>query len=158
MWRPCKPTLVLLPLVAVALVALASPGPVLAHAAEVHLETVRAVAVVARYDTGAPMAGAQITVYSPANPAEPWLRAQADAEGRLVFVPDAHVGRWSVQARHAGHGAVAHLMREEEDGTLAAGWQTAPASGPDPLQKGLMAASVIWGCIGTALYFRRRNT
>jgi len=81
MWRPCKPTLVLLPLVAVALVALASLGPVLAHAAEVHLETVRAVAVAARYDTG-----------------------------------------------------------------------------PDPLQKGLMAASVIWGCIGTALYFRRRST
>ncbi len=131
-------------------------GPAFGHGAFMDVSGVRAVEIHARYDTGAPMADAQVLVYAPDNPAEPWLRAVADSEGRFVFVPDDRPGRWAIQARQAGHGAMNYFTLEDEGGASVA--VTASASGQiDLLQRTVMIASVVWGCIGTALYFRRRR-
>lgn len=136
-----------------------APALAAAHGALVEATPVDAVAVVAVYDTGEPMAGAQIAVFAPDDPMTPWLRGVADDAGGFVFVPGPQAGRWTVQARHAGHGAVAHVLRGvTESGPSAAAMPVAAASRlGTPVQRGVMAACVIWGLVGTALYFRRRS-
>lgn len=133
-------------------------GPALAHGAIVEAAPTSAVAVQARYDSGAPMAGARVTVFAPDDPARPWAVGQADADGRFLFRPDpSRPGRWAVQARQAGHGGMAYL-------DIAAGPDPAapdpagaavPAPGLTWPQRLLMLACVGWGCIGTAAYFLR---
>lgn len=129
-------------------------GPATSHAAFVDVAPVDAVSVTARYDTGEPMANAQVTVFAPDNPAQPWAIAQTDAAGRYVFVPADQSGQWAIQVRQAGHGAMRYL----EVGTDAAVSLSAPpaaASGLSLMQRLLMVACVGWGSVGTALYFRR---
>jgi nickel transport protein len=137
----------------------AAPGAALAHGAQVEARAVEAIAVSAVYDTGEPMAGAQVSVFAPDDPMTPWLQGVADESGRFVFVPDAQAGRWTVQARHAGHGTVAHVVRGAD--RSAASGEALPVSAQGrlgtPLQRSVMAACVIWGFVGTALYFRRRT-
>jgi nickel transport protein len=139
----------------VAMALLVAPAIARGHAAVVHVESRGAVVVTARYDGGEPMARAQVRVFAPNHPAEPWLHGVTDADGRFMFVPDAWTGRWSVQVREAGHGAIAHVMVTEATATEAIRITSShDRSLPQTLA---MAASVVWGCIGTALYFRRRG-
>lgn len=158
--------------------------PVLAqaHGALLEQRTVPAIAVRAMYDTGEPMKTAQITVYAPNDPAKPWLTGKADPEGHFRFVPDPAIpGQWTIQAREAGHGALIYVTLGSEqaapaaDATVAAATTTATAtsgasasphaptvqpgtSAPahSPLQRWVMVACVVWGFIGTALFFTRK--
>lgn len=137
------------------------PAAAAAHGATVSASFAPAIAVEARYDTGEPMAGAQVTVFAPGEPATPWLRGVADDAGRFVFLPDGRAGRWTVQARHAGHGAIVHLApaaSAHEPVAAATGPRdTRSEVGATPLQSAVMAIAVIWGLVGTALYFRRKG-
>lgn len=64
------------------------------------------VEITAVFDTGEPMAGAPITVFSPRHPTHAWLTGWADRDGRFRFVPDAeYPGYWTVRVREEGHGA-----------------------------------------------------
>jgi nickel transport protein len=135
------------------LVAVLLAGPVAAHGAFVDLAQVEAVAIHARYDTGAPMAEAQVSVFAPDNPAQPWLTGQADAEGRFVFTPNDTQGRWAVQVRQAGHGAMGYVEVGAE-GVATIVMSRATGLGLTWAQRALMVACVLWGCVGTALYFR----
>lgn len=138
-------------------------GPAFGHAAIVQASEVAAVRVEGFYDTGEPMAGAQVAIFAPDDPAQPWLRGRTDAEGVFLFVPDGREGRWSAQIRQAGHGGIAYLertatgapptMAQTTMAQIQAGAQG--SAGLTLLQKGVMVASLVWGCIGTALYFRR---
>lgn len=68
----------------------------------------------ADFDTGEPMAEAQVTIYSPEDPLTPWLTGTADARGRYVFIIDPEMpGIWDIQYRKAGHGDIVHLQLEE---------------------------------------------
>lgn len=129
----------------------AAPGTAAAHAALVAAETAQAIRLTATYDTGTAMAGAQVVVFAPDDPATVWLRGETDAEGRFHFLPDRErPGRWTVQVRQAGHGAMAHVDTGAEG----------PAdivAGPPPqslLQRLVMVGLVVWGALGTALYVR----
>lgn len=133
---------------------LLAPGTAMSHAAFVQADEVQAVRVEGRYETGEPMAGAQVTVFAPDNAAEPWQQGQTDAAGVFLFVPDDQPGRWAVRLRQAGHGGMAYLDIAA-DTTAPLVLTTARAAAPSPVQKTVMAACVVWGCIGTALYFRR---
>ncbi|MGY6632565.1 MAG: carboxypeptidase-like regulatory domain-containing protein [Alkalilacustris sp.] len=143
----------------------ATPPPALGHAALLDAEATTAVRLHARYDTGAPMAGAQVIIYAPDAPADAWSHGTTDAAGRYVFVPDmALPGRWTVQVRQAGHGAVAHVTLGADAGArdgdaAAAGAVSIRTDSPpaSPLQRAVMIALVAWGALGTALYFRRRR-
>lgn len=156
--------------------------PALAHAHGARLEhhTVQGVALRAMYDTGEPMQAAQITVYAPSDPATPWLTGKADKEGRFSFVPDPSIaGMWAVQAREAGHGAMVQFAIGHASAAAAtpasaaadgAAIATTPpvASSPahalsgnsahSPMQLWVMAASVVWGFVGTGLFFARKRT
>jgi nickel transport protein len=123
-----------------------------AHGAKIDYTVDMAIEIVARYDSGEPMAGAQVSVYAPDDPTTPWLTGVCDDEGRFRFTPDtSKPGTWDVQVRQAGHGDIVHIpVGEGSAGTGGAGGYT-------PLQIVLMAACVIWGAVGTALYFWRRK-
>lgn len=139
-----------------------SPAPALAHAALVEAHMLAAIRIVAVYDTGEPMAQAQVIVYAPDAPASAWSRGVTDDEGRFDFVPDpALPGRWSVQVRQAGHGAIAHV--DIPSATEGARVETAVliatdgSAGLTLLQRLTMVALVAWGALGTGLFFMRRR-
>lgn len=128
------------------------PTYTLAHGVNIQYTSEIEIVIIARYDTGTPMAGAQVTVYAPDNPSTPWLTGVCDDEGRFSFTPDTTMpGTWDVQVRLAGHGGMVHIPFGEGDTA------TGGIGGHSYLQIALMAACVIWGSLGTALYFRRRR-
>ena len=135
----------------------------IAHGVDLQYQTTQAIWVQATYDTGAPLANAQVTVYAPDSDT-PWLKGTTDGQGKFTFTPDpTKSGIWQVKARLAGHGDVLNIAVGEAGsaGAIAADRTYLEASrgttGYTPLQKGVMAASVIWGAIGTALFFVRRK-
>lgn len=155
------------PAVAAALCCLMPVG-VQAHGALIEYKTVPGIALQAKYDNGELMTTAQITVYAPNNPDQPWLTGKGDKEGRFSFVPDpAITGAWKIMAREAGHGAMAHFMvggkaAAADAGASAPAATAAPAAAVEttaqsPLQRWLMGASAVWGLIGTALFFARKK-
>jgi nickel transport protein len=138
--------------IGVLVLSLLLPTQALAHGVNIQYSSDIKIEIVARYDTGTPMAGAQVTVYAPDDPSTPWLTGVCDDEGRFSFTPDASIpGSWDVQVRLAGHGGIVHVPVGE--GTATSGG----IGGYSFLQIALMAACVIWASIGTALYFRRRR-
>ena len=120
-----------------------------AHGARIEYAVSMSIDIVARYDTGEPMAGGQVTVYAPDDPSTPWLTGFCDEEGRFTFTPDASIpGTWDVQVRQSGHGDMVHIPIDE--GMVASG-----GAGFTTLQIVLMGICVIWGFVGTALFFSR---
>ena len=122
-----------------------------AHGAHIEYTITMAVEIVAAYDTGSPMAGGQVTVYAPDDPATPWLEGVCDEDGRFVFTPDpTKPGTWDVQVRQAGHGDMVHIPIGEDVAMTGGG-------GYSTFQIVLMSACVIWGFVGTALFFSRNR-
>jgi len=130
---------------------MALPLPAYAHGAKIEYTIGMTVEIVATYDSGEPMAEAQVTVYAPDDPSTPWMTGVCDDEGRFSFTPDTTItGTWDVQVRQAGHGDIVHIPIGADSTSDGSGGYT-------PLQIALMAVCVIWGSIGTALYFSRRR-
>ncbi|MBE9182681.1 carboxypeptidase regulatory-like domain-containing protein [Oculatella sp. LEGE 06141] len=143
----------------------------IAHGVEINYQTTEAIAINATYDTGEPMAEAQVIVYAPDDPSTPWMTGTTDEQGRFLFAPDrAQSGNWEVAVRQAGHGEILSIP---VDGEAASETEQAPAPSSEtaaveqtagrannldalsPLQKGVMGGAVLWGFIGTALFFAR---
>lgn len=107
------------------------------------------------------MAEAQVQVYSPEDPQTPVFTGITDEAGQFVFVPD-QPGDWEVSVRQAGHGDIAVIPvdtggiegNDTETGvTIAEDFSDSAAL--NPLQRTIIAASVTWGFVGTALFFWR---
>ncbi len=157
----------------------------IAHGANIDYHTTSALQIIATYDSGTPMAEAQVVVYSPEDPTTAWLTGTTDENGRFLFTPDPEIaGTWEVQVRQAGHGDIIAIpvnsTTSEASGDLPdeALGEGEPSSTGDtvaiasessrsqsssafhslsPVQKGLMGGAVIWGFVGTALYFTPRQ-
>ena len=139
-------------LIFVLILGLVLPIKALAHGAKIEYTVNMAIELVATYDNGEPMAGAQVVVYAPDDPTTPWLSGVCDNEGRFSFTPDtSKPGMWDIQVRQAGHGDIVHIPIGKD--TLVTG----STGGYTVLQIVLMAACVFWGSVGTALYFSRRR-
>ncbi|MEM7798980.1 MAG: carboxypeptidase-like regulatory domain-containing protein [Chloroflexota bacterium] len=127
-------------------------GPASAHGTLINYEIKTTVDLIANFDDGSPMENAEITVFSPEDPSTPWLQGIADEEGRFSFSPDPAVtGDWDVRVRQAGHGDLISIPVTSE--SISSG----VAGGQSNLQRLIMAAAVIWGFVGTALYFSARS-
>ena len=162
-----------LPLLLAALGSIGWVTPVLAHGAHIEYQPTESIQIQARYDSGEPMQGAQVMVYSPENLSDPWTQGMTDDQGRFVFAPDpSQPGNWEVTVRQAGHGDIVAIPVAGEDATIASnefgggdagadlseGTQSvaAPQSGQlSPVQQGITIGAVIWGFVGTALFFAR---
>ena len=131
--------------------------PVYGHGAHLYWEmNGDSVKVTAAFDDGQPMDGAQVTVFSEAAPTVAYTSGIADENGEFTFLPDAQISQnWDVQARKAGHGDIIHFsLTEDDDDELITGKNFTV------LQIVIMSASVVWGFIGTALFFaskRKKN-
>ncbi|MEL6222949.1 MAG: carboxypeptidase regulatory-like domain-containing protein [Cyanobacteria bacterium J06627_8] len=57
------------------------------------------------FSSGEPVEEAQVTIYSPENPDEPWAELTTDEDGRFSFVPDEAVaGDWEIRIEQGiGH-------------------------------------------------------
>ncbi|MBA7593495.1 hypothetical protein ES703_00418 [subsurface metagenome] len=136
------------------LIILGLPTEVHAHGVVIKYTSDIEIEIVATYDTGEPMDGAQVLVYAPDDPSTPWLTGVCDDKGHFTFTPDtSKPGIWDVKIRQAGHGGIIHIPVGED--AVATGSSGGGYSG---LQIVLMAACVTWGIIGTALYLSSRKT
>lgn len=130
-----------------------------AHGVKLEYQNTQAIQLQAAYETGEPMAKAQVAIFAPNDPAKPWLTGTTDDQGRFVFTPDsAQSGSWEVQVRQAGHGDVLTIPIGGQAANLPSSSPSQPRTaeyGYTPLQQAVLVGSVIWGCIGTALYFSR---
>jgi len=128
-----------------------------AHGAKAEYKITSAVEIKAQYDSGFPMKKAQVTIYAPDNPSQPWKQGITDEQGNFTFTPDTtKTGYWEVKVRQAGHGALITIPIESKNSLSS---KSTPLNQNNaefsPLQKGVIIGSVIWGCIGTALFFQR---
>ena len=150
-------------------------APAFAHGVQVQYQPVAAIAIAAHYDSGEPMAAAQVLVYAPDNPKEPWLTGVTDAAGKFTFTPEGdRPGNWEVTVRQAGHGARV-TVPWQNPGATAEEALTTPET-PDvsqitpaialaatnekpgslsPMQRGITMGAMIWGFVGTALFFSK---
>ncbi|MBM3699677.1 MAG: carboxypeptidase regulatory-like domain-containing protein [Actinobacteria bacterium] len=136
----------------IVIVLIIPAGDLAAHGVILEYTQNSSVEITARYDYGEPMSGAQVAVFAPGSPSEPWLTGTCDDSGKFSFVPDTQIpGLWEVQVRQAGHGDIIRIQISEGSAgpSGAGGFTTA--------QKIIMAAAVIWGLVGTALFFTRRR-
>lgn len=123
-----------------------------AHGARIEYVVDITIEIVATYDSGEPMDGAQVVVYAPDDLTTPWITGVCDDEGRFSFTPDtSKPGTWDVQVRQAGHGDIVHIPVGEGAAAIVS------SGGYSTLQIVLMSVCVIWGIAGTALYFSRRR-
>jgi nickel transport protein len=126
----------------------------LAHGVVADYSRISGIEITAAYDNGQPFAGAGLVVYAPDNPAEAWTSATLDERGKFSFVPDHSIpGTWSVQIRKTGHGTMIHIPISEME-VITHG---APTGSLTLAQKAVIAISIVWGFIGTALFFSTRK-
>ena len=142
-----------------------------AHGVQIEHNTTQAIEINAKYDTGTPLENAQVTVYSPDDPTTPWKRGTTDERGNFVFAPDpSKTGYWEVKVRRAGHGGLTSIpvgtqtdnaqvsaSEPAENKSDPSSFYSQASRGLSPLQKGLIIGAVIWGCVGTALFFSKFN-
>ncbi len=127
------------------------PAAAFGHGVNIEYQTTKAVEFTASYDTGEPVSNGQVTIYSPDDPSTPWKTGQCDEKGRFTFTPDPSMqGTWDIQVRKAGHGGMIHVNVDGEEAV-------AGSTGYTTTQIVLMVACVVWGLIGTALFFKRRK-
>ena len=154
---------------------LSAQSSAIAHGVRITYQVSPALEIQASYDNGEEMANAQVAVYAPNAPSEPWLKGTTDAAGRFVFIPDSSLdGHWEVKVRQAGHGNIVAVSPEDVlatsdpsdlsddlSGLSDRSAKTAPVLSGDtrytPPQLFLMGASGVWGFVGTALFFIRRK-
>ncbi|MGD1949108.1 MAG: carboxypeptidase-like regulatory domain-containing protein [Leptolyngbyaceae cyanobacterium] len=117
--------------------------------------------VQASYTSGQPMAEAQVIVYSPEKPDEPWTTGQTSEQGEFEFNPDTQ-GNWEVVIRQAGHGTSVSVpvntqaAQRLEHRLVSTGSTTVIASEPlTVVQRWASAGAAFWGLIGTVLFFSR---
>lgn len=140
--------------VGVAAIAIAlTPWAASAHGAHVQARTTNAVEVQATYDSGEPLAAATVQVFAPDDPQTPVFTGVTDEAGYYVFAPT-QPGDWEVSVRQAGHGDIA-VVPVAADGVIASSFTN--DGGLSLGQRLIVAGSVTWGCVGTALFFGRRG-
>jgi nickel transport protein len=157
------------------------PTAALGHGVIMEQQETEAIEVVAQFDTGEPMSEAQVVVFSPEDPQNPWSQGRTDSQGRFWFRPDQDiVGTWEVIVRQAGHGGMVTVEVSDENADLTAesttesesdaGTETpsggngtssraasANAAGLSPGHQAILMGTTVWGFVGTALFFWRRK-
>lgn len=148
----------------------------LAHGSKITYQQTQSLEIIAEYDNGEPMKNAQVVIYAPKNPTQPWLKGITDNQGKFRFTPDSSlVGDWSVKVRLGGHGKIINIpisststasnfknntgnFQNQETMMIKSGITSEINNVQHTmLQKLMMAATGIWGFIGTALFFARKK-
>ncbi|WP_353258748.1 hypothetical protein [Prochlorothrix hollandica] len=139
-----------------------TPAPAAAHGASIDYTVESQIHLQARYDSGEPMAQAAVVIYSPQNPTEPWQTLTTDDQGQIQFTPDpSQPGEWAVKVRQAGHGNLITIVVGDgggKEGEPTVALAQTPATGSlSPSQKVIILGSMVWGFVGTGLFFMRKS-
>ncbi len=146
----------------------------IAHGANITIKDVRAYEIEAVYDSGDPMVKAQVSVFGSENPQVPVETGITDEQGRWVWIAD-QPGNWTFQVRQAGHGGLADLevfaqgegvdllspdgvIAEDSASSQALAAHQTRGSAASPMPRWIAIGSIVWGAIGTALFFSRRSS
>jgi nickel transport protein len=111
----------------------------------------KGIGIEARYSDSSPLSDSEVTVFSPSNDKDPFLKGITDKYGRFMFIPDTK-GTWTISVDDGmGH-------KKEKKITVSESFeaQVSDNGSFSTMQLVVMALSVIWGLTGTALYFRKR--
>ena len=123
------------------------------HGAIYEVLTGGVVGIRASFDTGEPMAAARVLVFAPGE-TEKYYETKTDRNGIVCFSPD-RKGMWVIQVlAEGGHGLRINLP---VDSSMSVQPRAESASGSSYLQKIIMAIAVVWGFIGTGLFFSRKR-
>ncbi|MGK7943500.1 MAG: carboxypeptidase regulatory-like domain-containing protein [Microcystaceae cyanobacterium] len=94
----------------VLLISLLSPSKTLAHAVETDYFVDDDLEITSIFSTGEPLKEAEVEIYAPNNPSEPWMKGNTDEQGRFSFKPDSSIpGEWEVRitdTESPGHGDI----------------------------------------------------
>jgi nickel transport protein len=156
-----------------------------AHGIKIIPEINQAISLQAEYDSGLPMQQAQVIVYAPNQPNKPWMQGITNEEGKFIFIPDSKLsGNWQIKVSQAGHGnsinvpysppkivaekstVISNNSNNNQTKNLTNNQliNNSPTDNSSilsenyQLQKSLMIASIVWGCVGTALFFARTKS
>ncbi|MDJ0553544.1 MAG: carboxypeptidase regulatory-like domain-containing protein [Microcoleaceae cyanobacterium MO_207.B10] len=140
--------------------SLSLQGKAMAHGVKIKHQFTPAIKINAAFDSGTPFNNAEVIVYAPNDPAKPWLKGTTDNQGNFIFSPDSSLsGYWEIQVRQAGHGGMVSVPfgvdKSHKNANYRSNYLASSSGDYNPLQKGLMIGSVIWGFVGTALFFSR---
>ena len=133
--------------------AIAISEGVMAHGVTIKTEITSHVEIQALHDSGTPMVQGQVQVFSPQNSETAQFTGQTDDQGRYQFTPT-ESGLWEVLVRQSGHGE-SQTLSVDLDGITPQ--VLASTESTNLTQRLLTIGSVIWGCVGTALYFKGRS-
>ncbi|MGL6282824.1 MAG: carboxypeptidase regulatory-like domain-containing protein [Microcoleaceae cyanobacterium] len=156
-----------------------------AHAIKIIPEINQAISLQAKYESGLPMQQAQVIVYAPNQPNKPWMQGMTNNEGKFIFIPDNKLsGNWQIKVSQAGHGNIINIpyfpsnivaekstvISNNSNNNLTNNLTNNQLINNTPtnnsqilsenyqIQKSLMIASIVWGCVGTALFFVRTKS
>ncbi len=139
--------------VALLMIFLAAPS-LYSHGTKYEIVNSGEIGVKAMYDSGEAMAMANVLVFHPGS-ASSSDSIKTDKNGVFYFTPDVP-GTWTFQVRDtSGHGMRINLQIDE---SLSVKSGNQSGSGLNMIQKVIMALSIVWGAIGTALYFKGRKS
>ncbi len=138
--------------VCIALFILMVTALIFGHGTKYEILQSNTIGIKAMFDTGDPMASAKVLIFAP-DETKAASTAITDSNGVFYFTPD-KAGTWAMQVRDkSGHGMRINL--EVNESMVLASDQKL-SNTVSYFQKILMALCVIWGCIGTALYFKKK--
>jgi len=109
----------------------------------------------AMFETGEPMTGCDVLVFPPGNTV-PSDTLTTDSSGVFGFKPEKTEGDWVLQVRaQGGHGL---RINYKPFDTGSSGEPVLSTSAiPETIKNWICALCVLWGFIGTALFFKRRK-
>jgi nickel transport protein len=134
-------------------IAATAVGTIRAHGTEIIYQVEDGIVIIdAIFDSGEPMANAQIVAYAPDNPSDPYYQGITDENGHIAFPIDpAITGSWDISVRTAGHGEMLHIPVDSSTTSLInAGNESRSQS-----QTIMLAGGVVVILGGIALYFMR---
>ncbi|HPF05961.1 MAG TPA: hypothetical protein PK293_07985 [Spirochaetota bacterium] len=135
------------------LIILALAASAYSHGTKYEIVRSGKIDIKAMFDSGEPMSDADILVFPPGS-TKASVTERADAKGIFSFAPD-RAGTWTLQVRDkTGHGMRINLDIDE---TLSIKGDSPDGSGLNTAQKVIMALCVVWGAVGTALYFKGKK-
>jgi len=127
---------------------------VFAHGVVHEVNRENTVVIKVGYDDGEPMSYAEVKIYSPDNSKVEYQNGRTDKNGCFSFLPP-RTGEWKIVINDGmGHGVVTRVpVKEIKEGLEIESSNHGLSLG----QKLLIAISIVWGLVGTALYFKKKN-
>jgi nickel transport protein len=126
----------------------------LAHGTDYEILTEGVVGIRAMYDSGEVMGGARVLIFAP-DETRATYESKTDKNGIVCFFPDRE-GTWILQIRdQGGHGMRVNL---EVDTSMTARTNgSRRVFGSTAVQRLVLVVCVLWGFVGTGLFFYRRR-